>query len=195
MSEISQKIVKKETQPTEFEYQVAQTLKEIEASTDLKNTMKEIKITNAQEYQELFKGNKLNAVVVWLDYRSMGSVKKVHPRLLSELEKRLRRPVVFVFRRTIIPKYSKIKGQQKRPYSRTLTVVHEEIMKDLLYPCDYLGKRMRLKTNGKKVFRYILDPSHRDVLEPKLDLLSGVYRKLTGREVAFEFPQSKEFPV
>jgi len=195
MSNLSDKINKKEAQPTDFEYQVAQALKEIEAASDLKSQMKDVKITGATEHEETFKGQKVSAVIIWLDYRSMTAVKSIHARLQSELEKRFRRSVALVFRRTIIPKYSKIKGQQKRPNSRTLTVVHEEIMKDLLFPHNFLGKRLRVKTNGKRVIRYILDPNDRDTLQDKVTTLTAIYKKLTGKDVVFEFPLSREFPV
>jgi small subunit ribosomal protein S7e len=42
---------------------------------------------------------------------------------------------------------------QKRPRSRTLTVVHEKILEDLVYPSEIVGKRTRVATDGGKLIR------------------------------------------
>ena len=36
-----------------------------------------------------------------------------------------------------------------------------------------------------------LDPKERNSTEYKLDTFGGVYKRLTGREVKFEFPQTE----
>mmetsp|Transcript_20194 Transcript_20194/g.20216 ORF Transcript_20194/g.20216 Transcript_20194/m.20216 type:complete len:197 (+) Transcript_20194:46-636(+) len=196
MSDPKKKIIKKGSEPTEFEYHVAQALGEIEASSaDLKGELRDVMITGATEFEGKFRGAVRQAVIIMFHYRSLQAVKSIHARLLGELEKRFRRPVAIIFTRTILPKYLKSKGQQKRPYSRTLTAVHEAILDDLVYPATIMGKRMRIKTDGKRVFKVLLDPRDREKLEEKLDTISAVYNKLTNKELVFEFPLSKEFPV
>jgi len=195
MSDPSQKIHKKDKKPTEFEYHVAQTLGEIEASSsDLKGELKEIRITGASEFEAKYRGAARQAVIIFFHYKSKTVLKKIHSRLQSELTKRFRKPVVLLLQRTILPKYFKSKGQQKRPYSRTLTQVHEAILEDLVYPAGILGKRIRVKTDGRRVFKVLLDPNSREEVQDKLDVISAVYSKLTNKEVVFEFPQNREFP-
>lgn len=41
------------------------------------------------------------------------------------------------------------------------------------------------------VLKVYLDPKERNSTEYKLDTFGGVYKRLTGREVNFEFPQSE----
>ena len=196
MSDPLTKIHKKDKKPDEFEYHVAQTLGEIEASSpDLKGELKDILITGATEFEGKYRGAVRQAVIIFFHYRSKTTLKKIHARLQSELTKRFRKPVVLLLQRTIIPKYFKSKGQQKRPYSRTLTKVHEAILDDLVYPSAILGKRIRVKTDGKRVFKVLLDPQNREEIQDKLDIISAVYSKLTNKEVVFEFPQSRDFPV
>lgn len=77
---------------------------------------------------------------------------------------------------------------QKRPRSRTLTAVHEAILSDLVYPTEIVGKRTRQKTDGAKVLKVLLDSKDQGGMEWKLDGIAEVYRKLTGRQVIFEFP-------
>ncbi|OMJ84061.1 hypothetical protein SteCoe_14872 [Stentor coeruleus] len=196
MSDPLAKIYKKDKKPDEFEYHVAQTIGEIEASSpDLKGELKYLLITGATDFEGKFRGCSRQAVIIFFHYRSKDTLKKVHNRLQSELAKRFRKPVVLLLQRTIIPKYFKTKGQQKRPYSRTLTKVHEAILDDLVFPIGILGKRIRMKADGRKVFKVLLDPNSRDEIQEKLDVISAVYSKLTNKEVVFEFPQSRDFPV
>ena len=196
MSDPSGKIHKKDAKPTEYEYHVAQTLGEIEASSaDLKGELKEIRITGASEFEGKYRGAVRQAVIIFVHHKSRIALKKIHTRLQNELSKRFRKPVLLLLQRTILPKYFKTKGQQKRPYSRTLTQVHEAILDDLVHPVAILGKRIRVKTDGRRVFKVLLDPSARDDVQEKLDVISAVYSKLTNKEVVFEFPQNREFPV
>jgi small subunit ribosomal protein S7e len=97
--------------------------------------------------------------------------------------------------------------KQKRPRSRTLTNVHEKILEDLVFPTEIVGKRTRVAIDGSKLLkvyvilvlvsprwadggsRYsLLDSKDATSLEYKLDSFSSVYRRLTGKDVVFEFP-------
>ena len=59
--------------------------------------------------------------------------------------------------RRILRKESRQKGsralKQKRPRSRTLTTVHENILEDLVFPSDIVGKRIRFRGDGKKLIK------------------------------------------
>ncbi|CAM6094431.1 unnamed protein product [Calypogeia fissa] len=59
-----------------------------------------------------------------------------------------------------------------RPRSRTLTSVH---------PTKIVGKHIRYRL-------VYLDPKERNTTEYKLETYSGVYKRLTGKEVTFEYP-------
>ena len=95
--------------------------------------------------------------------------------------------------------------KQKRPRSRTLTNVHEKILEDLVFPTEIVGKRTRVAVDGCKLLKvYVsnsdcissslmmvhrfLDSKDATSLEYKLDSFSSVYRRLTGKDVVFEFP-------
>ncbi|KAJ3000368.1 hypothetical protein NUW54_g6796 [Trametes sanguinea] len=78
--------------------------------------------------------------------------------------------------------------KQKRPRSRTLTQVHEKILEDLVFPTEIVGKRTRVAVDGSKLLKVFLDSKDATSLEYKLDSFSSVYRRLTGKDVVFEFP-------
>merc|ERR1712141_900192 len=65
-----------------------------------------------------------------------------------ELEKKFSgKHIVILAQRRILPKPTrKTKNQkQKRPFSRTLTSVHNAILDDLCFPAEIVGKRTRVR--------------------------------------------------
>ncbi|CRK45843.1 hypothetical protein BN1723_006751 [Verticillium longisporum] len=116
--------------------------------------------------------------------------------LTRELEKKFSdRHVLFLASRRILPRpkrssRSRNTQKQKRPHSRTLTAVHDAILSDLVYPVEIVGKRLRTKEDGNKLLKVVLDEKERGGVDYRLDTYAEVYRKLTGRGVNFEFPQS-----
>jgi small subunit ribosomal protein S7e len=97
------------------------------------------------------------------------------------------------FQRRIIPKplrgKNRLAEKQKRPRSRTLTAVHEGYLADLVFPAEVVGKRIRIKLDGKQVQKIHLDKAQQTTLEHKVDTFSQVYKTITGgKDVTFEFP-------
>ena len=132
-------------------------------------------------------------------------------RLTRELEKKFSdRHVVFIGQRRIMRKPGRNSRQkQPRPMSRTLTVVHDKILEDLVFPTEIVGKRVRVRPDGVKIIKVYVAPScprfprvfwvwfltsrfldskDSSSLDYKLDSFSSVYNKLTGKTVVFEFP-------
>lgn len=116
--------------------------------------------------------------------------------LTRELEKKFSdRHVLIVASRRILPRpkrsnRSRSNQTQKRPRSRTLTAVHDNILQDLVFPVEIVGKRIRTREDGSKVLKIILDEKERGGVDYRLDTYSEVYKRLTGKGVNFEFPQT-----
>ena len=112
---------------------------------------------------------------------------RIQQRLTRELEKKFSdHHVVFIGQRRIMGKpTSHSRATQPRPRSRTLTAVHSAILEDLVFPTEITAKRVRVSTDGSKLVRCALDSKDATSLEYKLETFSSVYRKLTGKEVAF----------
>ncbi|ELU12361.1 hypothetical protein CAPTEDRAFT_158191, partial [Capitella teleta] len=81
------------------------------------------------------------------------------------------------------------KEQAEEAQNRTLTTVHENILDDLVFPAEIVGKRIRIKLDGSRLIKVHLDKTQQTNIEHKLDTFTAVYKKLTGKSVTFEFPE------
>nr|AHW80360.1 ribosomal protein [Levipalatum texanum] len=185
------KIVKPDGQPiTDLEKQIAHALGDLEANSEIKSQLRELFIVGAKEVEL---GNK-KSIVVYVPVPQLKQFQKVQVRLVRELEKKLSgKHVLFVARRRILPKpqrgTKRFAEKQKRPRSRTLTAVHEAMLNDIVFPAEIVGKRTRVKLDGKRIIKVHLDKTKQTDIEHKVDTFASVYKSLTGKDVAFEFPE------
>ncbi|TFK29260.1 40S ribosomal protein S7 [Coprinopsis marcescibilis] len=176
------------TPPDEIETQVAQSLLDLENNVpELKSELRVLQISAAREVD--VRGGK-KAIVIFVPVPQLKAFHKIQQRLTRELEKKFSdRHVVFVAQRRMLRKPTRTsRVLQKRPRSRTLTSVHEKILEDLVFPTEIVGKRTRVAVDGSKLLKVFLDSKDATSLEYKLDSFSSVYRRLTGKDVVFEFP-------
>jgi len=189
MQTATTKLVKPGDQrPTELETQVAQTLLDLETSTDLKAQLRELHITGAREV-EISGGKK--AIILFVPVPQLRSFQKIQSRLVRELEKKFSgKHFVIIAQRKILPKptrKTRTGSKQKRPRSRTLTAVHENTLNDLVYPAEIVGKRTRIKLDGSRLIKVHLDKTQQTTVEHKIETFGAIYKKLTGKDVNFEF--------
>jgi small subunit ribosomal protein S7e len=163
-----------------------QALFDLEATNnELKADLKDLYINGAQEIDVA--GGR-TAVVIQVPFRLLKAFHKIQQRLVRELEKKFSgKDVVIVANRRINP-VPKAGFARARPRSRTLTAVHANLLEDLVYPTEIVGKRQRYRLDGSRLLKVYLDPKDRNTTEYKLDTFAGVYKKMTGKEITFEFP-------
>ncbi|XP_049833951.1 40S ribosomal protein S7 [Schistocerca gregaria] len=169
---------------------MAQALIELEMNSDLKAQLRELYITKAKEVE--LNGKK--SIIIYVPIPQLKAFRKIQIRLVRELEKKFTgKNVVFIGERKILPKPTRktlTKNKQKRPRSRTLTAVYDAILEDIVFPAEIVGKRIRVKLDGSQLIKVHLDKTQQTNIEHKVDTFASVYKKLTGREVTFEFPET-----
>lgn len=177
------------TTPTELELATAKALYDIQtANSELAGELRLLQIRGAREV-ELNAGRK--AIVILVPVSQLKGWRRIQPRILRELEKKLgaggERSVVLVAFRRILPKLKR-RVVSNRPRSNTLTAVHDAWLEDMVYPTEVVGKRTRVKIDGSRIIKILLDSKDQTILEGRTEAMTAVYRKLTGKQVVFEFP-------
>ncbi|KAJ3232264.1 40S ribosomal protein [Chytriomyces hyalinus] len=175
-------------EPDELELQVAQSIFDLENSVaELKADLRGLQFSSAKEV-EIGHGKK--AIILFVPVPLLKQFHKVQARLVRELEKKFSdRHVLLVAQRRIMRKPTRrARVTQMRPRSRTLTAVHEKLLEDLVYPTEIVGKRTKVRVDGSKLIKVFLDRKDHTSLEYKLDTFSATYKKITGKDVVFEFP-------
>jgi small subunit ribosomal protein S7e len=187
VSTVKNKIIKKDSEATSLEQKVAQALADLETNVpELKGELRSLHFVGAKEVD--INGSP-RAIVLLVPVPQLKAYQKIQTRLVRELEKKFSgKHFMIIAQRRILPKETKKRpAAQLRPRSRTLTEVHRNILDELVFPSSITGKRIRAKTDGSTFMKVFLDPKDVSILESKLDTFSGVYKKLTGKNISFEF--------
>lgn len=179
--------------PTPLEDEVAQALYDLEVNNkNLKPALSSLYVNTAKEV-EIGQGKR--AIVLFFPLRFIRKFHKIQKQLVVELEKKFSGKMICMIAQRKIARQPKsnIRTVQR---SRTLTIVHEAILTDILYPVDIVGRRWRYKTDGSKQTKVFMDAREKDKVESKLEGFSTIYKRLTGKEVSFGFmtnPQLQQF--
>lgn len=175
-------------EPTALDQSVAKAIYELQSSSsDLGPELSVLQVYGARQV-DLSEGRRV--LVILVPVPQLKAWRRIQLKVCRELEKKFSdsAAVLMIAHRRIAPPPRRgQKVTQQRPRSRTLTVVHEAWLEDLVFPTEVVGKRLRVKTDGSRMTRVLLDAKDKAALEGKVDSFCAVYRKLTGRAVVFEF--------
>ena len=100
-------------------------------------------------------GHGKKAIIIFVPVPLLKQCHKIQSRLVRELEKKFSdRHVLVVAQRRILPKPGRLsRVKQLRPRSRTLNMVHEKLLEDMVYPTEIVGKRTKVRTDGSRVIK------------------------------------------
>merc|ERR1712226_1514249 len=132
------------------------------------------------------------AIVIFVPVPQLKQFQKIQTRLVRELEKKFSgKHVVFIAQRRILAKPTRKanKLKQKRPRSRTLLAVHNSILDDLVYPAEIVGKRIRVRLDGSRVFKIHLDKAQQTNIEHKTDTYQAL-QKADGQGSHLRIPRA-----
>merc|ERR1712223_154344 len=190
---VSNKMLKKgNAEASAIESAVGQAVLDIQnnAEASVKEQLMQLHMVGAKEFDV---GGR-NAIVMAVPAPQVVSWRKVQEKLVRELEKKFsNKHVIIVGQRKIMAKEQKKSTakcyKQKRPMSRTVKHVHEAVLEDIVFPSEIVGKRIRHKTDNKVLIKAYLSKASQGDTEHKTATFSAVYKRLTGKNVLFEFPE------
>jgi small subunit ribosomal protein S7e len=123
-------------------------------------------------------------ILIYIGYRTNKILlTPAYKKLVTELEKRLKKTVLLLSARRIQSRWVKENRKLQRPNSRTLTAVYSAILDELLLPGIIIGHRIRVRLDGSSFSKIILDKSEQHFLEDRVGAIRAAYRKLTNRDI------------
>jgi small subunit ribosomal protein S7e len=176
----------KRSKPSDLEDSVAKALYELEQNhKTLRMHLPRFHVNTAKQVED---SRGKSAVVIFYPLRYLMLVRKVQRVLTSELEKRFAgKTVLLVAQRRITKRPTDVYKLQKVQRSTTSTAVFENILNDLIHPCEVVARRWKCRQDGSKLMKVFLDSRDRKKVEARLPTIAHVYRLLTHRRANFGF--------
>merc|ERR1712223_751979 len=190
---VSNKMLKKgNAEASAIESAIGQAVLDVQnnAEASVKEQLMQLHMVGAKEFDV---GGR-NAIVIAVPAPQVPAWRKIQEKLVRELEKKFsNKHVIIVGHRKIMPEEKRKASancyKQKRPISRSIKHVHENVLEDIVFPSIIIGKRIRHKTDNKSFIKAFLNRSTQGDTEHKIATFSAVYKRLTGKNVLFEFPE------
>lgn len=127
-----------------------------------------------------------SVILIFVPRRELSQFHEIHAKLVRELEKKFSgKHILIVAQRRALTK--RTSSLVHLPRARTLRVVNENYLNDVVFPAEIVGLRTRVKLDGSEHLKVFLDPSERTNLESKLRSFTVAYKKLTGKTSEFLF--------
>ena len=178
------------SEPTEIEASVATELKNLEqGSSEIKVELRELTLLSAREVDVGGGGKK--AIIIFVPFPQLKKYNKIQTRLVRELEKKFSGGTRIVVGQPDDP------GQELRAEREVEGPAAAEPHADggpgrhprrFGVPDGDRRQAHAVQVGRSKVLKVLLDPKDQVNVETKLDTFSHVYKKLTNKEVIFEFP-------
>lgn len=137
---------------------------------------------------EIPNGKEKPIALVYLSHKSHKVLlTPLYKKLVTELEKKLKTTVLLIAGRNILSRWVKKNRTQKRPFSRTLSSVQENLLTELLLPGVIISDRVRVRLDGSQVRKLTVDKTEQHFLEERTAAIKTAFKKLTTRDVEIEF--------
>ena len=141
----------------------------VKSSPENTKTFRHCKIVDVKEFRFTKDGQTTRASVLYVPFPFHKENKSVLRKLVNHFTEARKQYTFVVAKRTTVNKRSSY--NQRIPYSRTLTAVHDSILEDLLNPGHVVGKRMRVRSDGTHLYKVFVNEQSRKVLEDRSELI------------------------
>lgn len=133
-------------------------------------------------------------ILIQVNYRSNKLLlTPVYKKLVTELEKKLKKTVLVLSTRKIQSRWVKENKTQARPNSRTLTAVYNSFLDELLLPGVIIGSRTRVRLDGSSFTKIVLDKTEQHFLEERVDAIKAAYKNLSHRDIEIDFQKESTY--
>lgn len=133
-------------------------------------------------------------ILIHLNFRSSKLLlTPIYKKLVTELEKKLKKTVLLLSTRSIQSRWVKENRTQQRSNSRTLSAVYSAILDELLLPGVIIGFRTRVRLDGSSFSRVVVDKTEQHFLEERVDAIKVAYKHLTHRDIEIEFQKESTY--
>ena len=171
---------------SEIQKNVSNELEKIKDSEkEHKAELESIKIEHTNEIKM---NDNEKCYLIQISTQNLAGFKKIHSLLTQKFEEHLSEHVV------LIPKRKRVNGKEYRAYiskkvprDKTLTAVFDGYLDDILYPATIVGKRVRYPVGKTRIYKVIVDPLDKEVIESKIPALIACYKGITNRILEIEF--------
>ena len=126
--------------------------------------------------------------LIQISTQNLSGFKKVHALLTKKFEEHLSDNVI------LIPKRKRVNGKEYRTYvskkvprDKTLTAVFDGYLDDILYPATIVGKRVRDPVGKTRIYKVIVDPLDKELVESRIPAITACYKAITNRKLEIEF--------
>lgn len=187
-------VEKKEVKLTQLEKDIVRIVKDFSSEsgkddkTDRKSLMKDFKVCSVVESTVTLDNKKTEKVIlVYVNFTALNTLRTVASDLIKRIEEKRKQKVLFTVKRNIESKFVKLNRKQQKPRSRTLISVFDNVLEDLVLPGFVTGRRMRHRADGSLFYRIYVNKESEEELSNKVEVISKVYQKLTGRFINIDF--------
>merc|ERR1711976_817950 len=194
-SSMEKRLAIKGREATDLEKEIALIISDLaESSSENKEDFKNIYIAGAREFSINSIGKREKRVVlIYVPYPSLKSAQKLHYKIVLAIQKKKSVQAFITAKRTILSRWHEAHHSQKRPRSRTLTSVFDNILDDLLVPGNITARRIRHKLNGKLLYKIWVNEENKSYLEERTDAIQEIYKHLTRRMVDIDFKNEPKY--
>jgi small subunit ribosomal protein S7e len=154
--------------------------------------LKDLKTLQIVAAKEVDVGGGRKACLIYVPPPQLAKYRPLQKTLVEMLEKKMSSThsnVIILANRTMVSSEEWARSKKHsglRPRNRSLKVVQEAILDDLVFPSEITGKRVKVRAGGERLLSIQLGHKDKDGVFDRKDIIESVYKALTTKAVTLE---------